>query len=413
MAWDERGRLWIAESHRLSEQPQAAGQGQRPHQSSARTPRATGKADKFTVFADKLSIPTGFTFANGGLIVFEAPRHALPEGHRRRRQGRRAQGAVRRLGHGRHACRPQQPAIRALTTGSGACVGYSGFDGTVGGERINSARASSVQAGRLEDRVPPQHEQQHLGPGHQRRRPGLRLDRQRLPQRLLADPQSLLRSRCAAGRRAVLSRSPTANRFFPITDKVRQVDWHGGFTAGGGTRPLHRSDLSEGYWNRTAFVTEPTGHLVATFAPRTQRAAISASNDTWNLLASDDEWTSPIMAEVGPDGNVWIIDWYSYIVQHNPTPAGFKTGKGDAYDTDLRDKTHGRIYRIVCEEGWGQGRRGEGEGSGRCSPRGRPASSSWRGSSMKYVREHAQACLLRATEATWRSRRTEVRTALR
>ena len=50
-------------------------------------------------------------------------------------------------------------------------------------------------------------------------------------------------------------------------------------------------------------------------------------------MASDDEWTAPIMAEVGPDGNVWVIDWYNFIVQHNPTPAGFKTGKGSAYET--------------------------------------------------------------------------------
>jgi hypothetical protein len=55
------------------------------------------------------------------------------------------------------------------------------------------------------------------------------------------------------------------------------------------------------------------------------------------------------MAEVGPDGNVWVIDWYNYIVQHNPTPQGFKTGKGAAYETDLRDKKHARIYRIVYD----------------------------------------------------------------
>ena len=41
----------------------------------------------------------------------------------------------------------------------------------------------------------------------------------------------------------------------------------------------------------------------------------------------------PIVAEVGPDGNVWVIDWYNYIVQHNPTPHGFKTGKGRSYET--------------------------------------------------------------------------------
>ena len=53
------------------------------------------------------------------------------------------------------------------------------------------------------------------------------------------------------------------------------------------------------------------------------------------------------MAEVCPDGQVWMIDWYNYIVQHNPTPAGYKIGKGNAYVSRLRDKKHGRIYRIV------------------------------------------------------------------
>ena len=47
------------------------------------------------------------------------------------------------------------------------------------------------------------------------------------------------------------------------------------------------------------------------------------------------------MAEVGPDGNVWIIDWYNFIVQHNPTPQGFQNGPGNAYITELRDKKHG------------------------------------------------------------------------
>src|SRR5206468_314344 len=31
----------------------------------------------------------------------------------------------------------------------------------------------------------------------------------------------------------------------------------------------------------------------------------------------------------------------------NPTPRGFQTGKGAAYETPLRDKTHGRIYRLT------------------------------------------------------------------
>jgi putative heme-binding domain-containing protein len=46
---------------------------------------------------------------------------------------------------------------------------------------------------------------------------------------------------------------------------------------------------------------------------------------------------------------MWVVDWYNYIVQHNPTPRGFETGKGQAYVTDLRDKRHARVYRIVYD----------------------------------------------------------------
>ena len=34
-------------------------------------------------------------------------------------------------------------------------------------------------------------------------------------------------------------------------------------------------------------------------------------------------------------------------MQHNPTPRGFEKGRGNAYITELRDKSHCRIYRLV------------------------------------------------------------------
>jgi hypothetical protein len=138
--------------------------------------------------------------------------------------------------------------------------------------------------------------------------------------------------------------------FHAITEKVRQVDQHGGYTAGAGHAIYTARDYPPEYWNRTAFVCEPTGHLVGCFVLRREGSHFRSSNP-FNLLASDDEWTAPTMAEVGPDGCVWVIDWYNYIVQHNPTPQGFRTGKGAAYETDLRDKKHARIYRIVYDGG--------------------------------------------------------------
>ncbi|HEY2156005.1 MAG TPA: glycosyl hydrolase, partial [Isosphaeraceae bacterium] len=149
---------------------------------------------------------------------------------------------------------------------------------------------------------------------------------------------------------SVLASIASWNRFFPITENVRQVDWHGGFTAGAGSALYTARTFPKHYWNRTAFVAEPTGHLVATFTLH-QDGTDFRSHDAWNLVASDDEWTSRILAEVGPDGQVWMIDWYNFIVQHNPTPEGYRTGKGAAYETPLRDKTHGRIYRVVAKDG--------------------------------------------------------------
>jgi hypothetical protein len=134
--------------------------------------------------------------------------------------------------------------------------------------------------------------------------------------------------------------------FQAITDKVRQVDQFGGYTAGAGHALYTARTYPETWWNRTAFVCEPTGHIVGTFS-LTADGADFHSTSPCNLIAADDEWASPIMAEVGPDGNVWVIDWYNFIVQHNPTPQGFRTGRGNAYESDLRDKKHGRIYRVL------------------------------------------------------------------
>jgi putative heme-binding domain-containing protein len=145
---------------------------------------------------------------------------------------------------------------------------------------------------------------------------------------------------------SVLQNIAPDNHFEPITDKVRQVDWHGGFTSAANCAIYTARTYPKEYWNRTAFVSDPTGHLTATFVLEPDGATYRARYG-WNLVASDDEWCAPIDSQVGPDGHVWVLDWYAFIVQHNPTPAGYKTGKGNAYETELRDKKHGRIYRLV------------------------------------------------------------------
>ena len=71
MAWDERGRLWIAESRDYPNSPQPAGQGNDAIKILEDT-NHDGRADRVTVFADKLSIVSSLVFANGGIIVSQA-----------------------------------------------------------------------------------------------------------------------------------------------------------------------------------------------------------------------------------------------------------------------------------------------------------------------------------------------------
>src|SRR5260370_41695107 len=66
----------------------------------------------------------------------------------------------------------------------------------------------------------------------------------------------------------VLSSIADSYMFKAITDKVRQVDHHGGYTAAAGHALYTARTYPREYWNRTAFVTEPTGHLVGTFVQR-------------------------------------------------------------------------------------------------------------------------------------------------
>ena len=43
-----------------------------------------------------------------------------------------------------------------------------------------------------------------------------------------------------------------------------------------------------------------------------------------NLLASSDDWVAPVFADIGPDENIWVADWYNPVIQHNPDRRGMR-----------------------------------------------------------------------------------------
>ena len=85
-----------------------------------------------------------------------------------------------------------------------------------------------------------------------------------------------------------------------------------------------------------AFLANPiTSSINAVKMVRNEDGTVTSSHLP-DLLTSEDDWFRPVNMEFGPDGCLYIADWYNKIVSHNELP----TTHPD------RDKTHGRIWRI-------------------------------------------------------------------
>ncbi len=347
LAWDHRGRLWIAETTDYPNEIQPKGSGHDRIKICEDTD-GDGRADKFTVFADHLSIPTSLTFARGGVVVHQAPETLfLKDTNGDDKADTRE---VLLSGWDTHDTHAGPSNLRyGLDNWLYGMVGYSPFSGTVGGEQHNFRQGFyrfKPDGSKLEFLRNTNNNSWGVGISEE----GLLFGSTANGCPSVYMPLANRYYESVRGwSPQVLKNIASSNRFWPITEKVRQVDWHGGFTAGAGHALYTARTYPQQYWNRTAFVAEPTGHLLSTFTLHPKGSDFHSHN-AWNLAASDDEWTSPVAGDVGPDGNVWMIDWYNFIVQHNPVPEGFQNGKGNAYVTPLRDKTHGRIYRIVRDD---------------------------------------------------------------
>ncbi len=386
VAWDERGRAWVVEARDYPHGLVPEGEPGLADIKICEDTDGDGKADKFTIFADKLNLPTSLVFYKGGIIVSEAHHLTFLQD-----TNGDDKADVRQIifpdtfGTGdSHAM--ENNLGRGFDNWLYGAVGYANVRGTIGGKAVSfgqsvfrfqgdgsaleqlyqfsnntwgfgqnaagdvfgsTANNSPSFFGYLPAKlIPPQPNGQRGGGGRGgsgRGGPGTGTTN---------DPATPQTRRLQSAFALAMGM-----RMHPNTPNVRQVDWFGGYTAAAG----HNFMLSDALPPRLqgkAMVAEPTCKLVGLMDIRRDGGGYQAL-DGLNLLASTDEWMSPIFADVGPDGAVWVIDFYSFVIQHNPTPntqsAGIQasTGRGGAYATEpnLRDTSHGRIYRLVWQDG--------------------------------------------------------------
>ncbi|MDB5261036.1 MAG: rane-bound dehydrogenase domain protein, partial [Adhaeribacter sp.] len=378
MSWDEKGRLWIVESvdypNTFIETDGLANDRIKICEDT----NGDGKADKFTIFADKLNIPTSLVFANGGVIVSMAPHFVFLKDTNGDDKADVRENIITGWGKNDTHAGPSN-LLYGFDNKIWGVLGYSGFNGTVGGKNMSFGQG-------LYRFTPDGKELEYLASSSNNTW-GLGFSEDNnifistannthsafysMPARYMQRMLPALSAQAGESTTGARAASPSAVQSIQkldghydvhaLTPNLRQVDVVGGFTAAAGHHLYTARNFPKEYWNRIAFVTEPTVRLVHNAIIEPNGAGFT-EKDGWNLLASSDEWFGPVQAQVGPDGAVWVADWYNFIIQHNvfvPAQAPSRMilpfteqphGQGNAFKSPLRDINFGRIYRVVYKK---------------------------------------------------------------
>ena len=116
----------------------------------------------------------------------------------------------------------------------------------------------------------------------------------------------------------------------------------------------YQGDLFPEKFGNVTFVAEPVHNLVHADVISDRGATFAADRLLPNseFLASEDSWFRPVNFYVGPDGALYVIDYYRQVVEHPEWMSEEVNQSGQLYNgTDM-----GRIYRIIPEDASALGR---------------------------------------------------------
>ena len=99
---------------------------------------------------------------------------------------------------------------------------------------------------------------------------------------------------------------------------------------------------------QTAFVAEPVSNIVHVdrLKPRGSTFVASRMRDEKEFLASTDMWSRPVSTYIGPDGALYVVDYYREIIEHPEWLSEDVINSGKLYN----GRDMGRIFRISTEE---------------------------------------------------------------
>lgn len=363
--WDARGRLWVVE---MADYPLGLDGAGRPG-GRVRVLEDTdgdGRYDRSTLFADGLNFPNGLLVWRDGVIVTAAPeilflrdtdgdgradeREVLVSGLMEGNQQLRANGLRWGLDNwvycasgGHHGNHGVGTRLKSRRAGTEVLVGSRDFRFRPDTGELE-AESGPSQFGRNRDDWGRWY-------GTQNSRP--------LWQYVLPDRYLRRNPHFAAP-------DPTRPIVVPLNPKVwpasrQEKRFHSFNEAGHFTSAcsgmiyvddlLFAADpLAAPRWH--AFTCEPfhnlVQHNVLTDDGVSFVAQRAPGEEAMDFFASEDRWCRPVMVRTGPDGALWVVDMYRYMIEHPDwLPA---EGKAELLPNYRAGDDRGRIYRVFATE---------------------------------------------------------------
>ncbi len=165
-----------------------------------------------------------------------------------------------------------------------------------------------------------------------------------LPERYLARNPQLAVKRV----KKQLANYPDPNRVYPASQPVERPNqpWSLNHVTSACTPAPYRDDLFGGMFADSVFIGEPVHNTVHREVLGREgsgfRSARGAGETEKEFLASTDNWFRPVQVRTGPDGALWVADFYRFVLEHPEWISPEMQSR-----LDLRaGSDKGRLYRI-------------------------------------------------------------------
>jgi putative membrane-bound dehydrogenase-like protein len=326
MTWDERGRLWVVE---LFEYPLGAKPGTKPRDriKILEDTDGDGRADKVTVFADGLNLATAIQLGYGGVFVGQAPDLLFLEDTNHDDVADKR--TVLMTGFG---LEDRHELLNGFTWGPDGWLYMTHGVFTHSRVKIPEASEPGVEVTAAVARFQPRTKQFEVFADGTSNPWGVDFDRcgNAFVSACVIDHLFHMAAGGIYVRQGGAPANPYAYQMLPsIVDHKHYMAAYAGVQIYQGDQfpPEWRGEVLMGNIHQNAVNHD---HLT----PNGSSFKATAAKD---FLTTSDGWFRPVSEQVGPDGALWVMDWYDKYPCYQNAQA----------DPEGVDRERGRIWRVV------------------------------------------------------------------